>query len=481
MRKIISALVLAVMVLSLASCAEADDVVRLGVMSFANRSNGLSNVQVDGIMDVFIRVLANSPSVAVIERDRLGALAREHNLSMSGVVDPNMAVTVGRLAGCEYILLGAVTKFNKNSKATGFGGLFAELKTDVQVTIDVRVLDTKTGEVVLSVSETGRASKKSSAVSVGGVKQAEDSAGGLEDEAIQDAVTKLGQRVLEATVGEYMQVLSGGSSEITLSVGATAGAHNGSMYRVFAEGSEVLDMRGRVIGRKTKTIAIVQVTEVQNEFSMARVVKNGGNPSLIRRGDKISPISPSEAQSIIKKKEIATSRPTASSLESGGDVDSRLSDIAGNQTESYAPSEPEQSYSQSVGASSFGGYSSGLEDSSTNPERVVPTYSLAEGEKKARITLHKNLQRAGKTRNTYNRYAEMYRTYSGDYLAAYQAGVVAQALGMRSEAAQWFDRALSANPNYIPAQDAKASLESGGSGGKAPASSSTRRSKKRRK
>lgn len=480
MRKVISVLVLAVMLLSLASCAGANDVVRLGVMSFANRANGLSNVQVDGIMDVFVRVLANSDSLAVIERDRLGAIAREHNLSMSGVVDPNMAVSVGRLAGCEYVLLGAVTRFNKNTKASGFGGLFAEVRTDVDITIDVRVLDTKTGEVVLSVSETGRASKKASAVSIGGVKQAEDSAGGLEDDAIQDAVTKLGQRVLEATVGEYMQVLSGGSSEITLSVGAVAGAHNGSMYRVYAEGSEVLDMRGRVIGRKTKTIAIVQVTEVQNEFSMARVIKNGGNPSLIRRGDKISPISPSEAQSLIKKKEIATSRPMASSLEGGGDVDSRLSDIAGGQT--YEPSapepEPDPSYSRSVGASSFGDRPVGLEDSSTNPERVIPTYSLAEGEKRSRITLHKNLQRAGKTRNAYNRYAEMYRTYSGDYLAAYQAGMIAQALGMRSEAAQWFDRALAANPNYVPAQDAKTSLESGRSGGRAPAS--TRRTKKRR-
>ena len=56
--------------------------------------------------------------------------------------------------------------------------------------------------------------------------------------------------------------------------------------------------------------------------------------------------------------------------------------------------------------------------------------------------------------------------------------MTALALGMRSEAAQWFDRALAVNPNYVPAQDAKASLESGRSGGKAPAS--TRRTKKRR-
>ena len=125
--------------------------------------------------------------------------------------------------------------------------------------------------------------------------------------------------------------------------------------------------------------------------------------------------------------------------------------------------------------------SSGLEDSSTNPERVIPTYNLAEGEKKSRITLHKNLLRAGKNRNTYNRYAKMYRTYAGDYLAAYQAGMVALALGMNSEAGQWFDRALAVNPNYVPAQDAKASLESGSSGSRTPASSTTRRTKKRRK
>ena len=97
-----------------------------------------------------------------------------------------------------------------------------------------------------------------------------------------------------------------------------------------------------------------------------------------------------------------------------------------------------------------------FENNSTNPDRVIPSYGLAEGETKARIKLHKNLQKSGKTRNVYNHYVEMVKTYEGDYLAAYQAGMTALALGMRSEAMEWFDKSLEANPDYVPAQQAKA-------------------------
>lgn len=86
---------------------------------------------------------------------------------------------------------------------------------------------------------------------------------------------------------------------------------------------------------------------------------------------------------------------------------------------------------------------------------MIPTYGLSDGETNSRIKLHKNLIRAGKNRDTYNRYAEMVRTYNGDYLAAYQAGMTALALGMKKEAMEWFDKALEVNPDYVPAQDAK--------------------------
>ena len=94
-------IILAVLVLAvIAAPSMASDSVRIGIMNFDNRANGLSNAHVRAITDVFTRMLANSPSVSVIEQDRLDAIARQQRMSMSGMIDPRMLVEVGRIAGC---------------------------------------------------------------------------------------------------------------------------------------------------------------------------------------------------------------------------------------------------------------------------------------------------------------------------------------------------------------------------------------------
>ena len=112
------------------------------------------------------------------------------------------------------------------------------------------------------------------------------------------------------------------------------------------------------------------------------------------------------------------------------------------------------------------------ENYSTDPSKVIPTYGLPAGEARAREQLHTNLQRAGKNKRAYDRYVEMANSYAGDYLAMYQAGIVAQSMGRRNDAAMWFDKALQANPNYEPAKEAKENLN------KAPSSKSSSGSRK---
>ena len=93
---------------------EADEIIRIGIMKFLNRASGLSNQQAEAITDIFTRMLSKSRVIAIIERDRLDSIGREHKLNMSGLVDTGTAVEIGRIAGCQYMLLGSVTQFTKN-------------------------------------------------------------------------------------------------------------------------------------------------------------------------------------------------------------------------------------------------------------------------------------------------------------------------------------------------------------------------------
>ena len=452
MKKFLIAFILVLALISSASCAE---VYRIGVMGFLNKAQGMSDYQAAAITDIFTRMIANSKKIAVIERERLEDIGREHRLSMSGLVDTNMAVQIGRLAGCQYMIFGSITQFESKQSSFGFGGLINTTTYTANVTIDMRIVNVTTGEVVLSMAETGTAKEDATSFSNSYISASEGTAiSGIEAKAVEDAVTKLGVRVRETVADEYMQVLSAGGREVTLSVGATSGARKGALYRVYSEGQAVYDMDGNVLGRKTNTIAVVQIIDVQTGFSTARGVKEGGDPSLIRRGDKIAPISSSEARDLAKRKEFPKSRPRSPLGSDINGLDNTLRSVQtpeANYTPEpeYTPAPaPKQSRPAAIPANS-----GGFENNSTDPAKVIPTLGLPSGQANTLRVAHLNARRL-RGANAYNKYVELANSNPNDYLAAYKAGDTALSMGKRPEARQWFETSLSINPNYEPAKKA---------------------------
>ncbi|MBQ4430846.1 MAG: hypothetical protein II877_05035, partial [Synergistaceae bacterium] len=56
---------------ALCHASYADDIIRVGVMGFKTRAEGINQHQADAITDEFTRMLTSSRSIAVIERERL--------------------------------------------------------------------------------------------------------------------------------------------------------------------------------------------------------------------------------------------------------------------------------------------------------------------------------------------------------------------------------------------------------------------------
>ena len=92
-------------------------VIRIGVDRFRSGAPGVSPDVADALTEMFITELSNSGSFQVYERTALEKVAREQRLSMSGLVSESTLVKVGRLAGVEWIITGAVTQFDE--KQTG--------------------------------------------------------------------------------------------------------------------------------------------------------------------------------------------------------------------------------------------------------------------------------------------------------------------------------------------------------------------------
>ena len=103
--------------------------IRMAIVDFV--VNGASTHLGDAVGEILRTELASRGQFEIPERGQLWAVAKEHKLQISGLVDPQTAVKLGKLIGSNYVLLGAVNNL---------GGVFV---------ITARVVDVQSG---LSVS-----------------------------------------------------------------------------------------------------------------------------------------------------------------------------------------------------------------------------------------------------------------------------------------------------------------------------------------
>ena len=303
--------------------AEADDIddfsdeISIGVMEFSSGTMELVPEQAIVVGNVFTQRLAMSvpDNITVVGHGQLSRIAEENHMSTEGYVSNRNAARIGRLAGCRYIIAGIVTDLKRRTASTGVHFIVRMGQTiDVATAgADIRLIDTETGEALLSIADTARATQKDSQfnVNVGEVldvlprnisreypnympssKNVDAGFGrsqkGMEATSMFLLSSRLSMRVVEAITGKYPVVSSVSGKEVTLSIGSNGGAVNGMLYRIFSpEGN----------------IAIVQLKDVQANQSRAKLYSKGyGKLSLAREGDRVFPTDIYEAKAMIKNK-----------------------------------------------------------------------------------------------------------------------------------------------------------------------------------
>ena len=99
--------------------------------------------------------LSGTEKFKVVERAKLGHVLDEQDLGASGRVNKSSAAKVGKLTGAQYLVMGTVSAFTENSSGGGGGLNFKGFslggkKNDAYMAIDLRVVDTTTGEVAFT-------------------------------------------------------------------------------------------------------------------------------------------------------------------------------------------------------------------------------------------------------------------------------------------------------------------------------------------
>lgn len=88
-----------------------------------------------GIAGMMISELAQNPAARVVERQEIQRLLDEQNLGAQNRVDPQTASKIGKLVGARYMVMGTFVDFYGDFR------------------VDVRLINTETGEVVKTESE----------------------------------------------------------------------------------------------------------------------------------------------------------------------------------------------------------------------------------------------------------------------------------------------------------------------------------------
>ncbi|BAW95693.1 Curli production assembly/transport component CsgG subfamily protein [[Synechococcus] sp. NIES-970] len=148
----------------------------ISVPEFKNETSGSNwwwwnNSVSQELADALSNELTATGNFRVVERQNLGAVLSEQELAELGIVRPETGAQRGQVTGAQYIVLGQVTSYEEGvqEESTGLGisgiriggfrigGGGRGSSEEAYVAVDLRVVDSTTGEVVHARTVEGRA------------------------------------------------------------------------------------------------------------------------------------------------------------------------------------------------------------------------------------------------------------------------------------------------------------------------------------
>ncbi len=266
-----------------------------------------TNVDVGkGISDLLVKYLVQDGTYSVIERQQMDKILAEQNFSNSDRANPASAAQLGKLLGVDVIIVGSVTQFgneNKNMNIGGGGGNwhgvgiggFSHKKSKAVVTLDARVVNVDTAEI-MAVAEGHGESSRSSTGMLGGGGNWHGWGGGAVNfgssdfqqtiigGAVKSAVEQLSQGLIQdapkvqiRTISVEGLVAAVVNGQVVLDVGKKAGVKVGDQLSIERVTMVIKDpVTGKVIRRMTTPVGVVRVTNVDDLSTVAIPVSGSG-------------------------------------------------------------------------------------------------------------------------------------------------------------------------------------------------------------
>lgn len=415
--------------------------IRIGILKFDNKADNLLDKEAGAITDLCTRFLSASDKIAVIETEKLEAVAREHRLNLSGFVDASTAAQLGKLASCQYMLMGSITDMGESHSEKDdyidinqykgsardvmlgvglfkmlLGGGFTRVEEhEASVTIDARLVNVTTSEIEFTQSVTGK-SRQTNIEREKSFKYTKTaSKGGLNSQAIDYASANLGLALKYELTKESPKVATVDGNEITVNIGSSSGVHEGDVLCLASSLALVID----VLPDYSSALVFYAIPEgnmpKEGTLIVSRIFNQSDIPILRDIITKANPQSatPSQKTAKTERKPVKFDK-------------------------------------------------SKFELSSTNTKKVIKSYGLNKKEEKSLLEAHSKAEKMTGAKQKYEAYMNLAQSTLYDYLASYNAAKYAFELSMFKEAEEFADKALLINPEYKPAKSLMAKIKRSG-------------------
>ncbi len=247
-----------------------------------------------GMADMLITELVKSGKFTVIERTQLEKILSEQKLGMSGAVTPQTAAKAGKLLGVDIAIIGAVTEFGHSQGGLGgrLGGIGVGMKTQkATVAVDVRLVNTTTGEILVAENVRKQKSKRGVAISDWSRGVSFDNRNQFDQSLIgkttREAIAEI-VKLIDKTSRKIKwqgKVVKATSSSVIINAGSEHGVKKGDKFIILRLGEELIDPdTGLSLGSTEEEIGMIEVVNPdlgKGKASQCKIVKGGG----FKRGD----------------------------------------------------------------------------------------------------------------------------------------------------------------------------------------------------
>jgi curli biogenesis system outer membrane secretion channel CsgG len=246
----------------------------------------------EGLTEMLTNELFKTGRFTMVERAALADIVREQELGQTGLIQRETAAKVGEVLGAQLLVAGAVTEFEASSGGGGAGvnmaGFALALKGNfAHVAVDIRLVDSSTGQILSSFNATAKAQQTgiTFAADVQGTRFGSDAflktpLGKATREAVAKAVEFISNE-MEGVVwtGRVIQVKN---QEVYINAGQNMNLKTGLALEAFNKGEELVDpSTGLRLGSRDTFAGVVTLTHVEDKFSIGTFDGKG----LLKRGD----------------------------------------------------------------------------------------------------------------------------------------------------------------------------------------------------